>query len=679
MQGTLRDPLERLPPELWLQVLEDVGKCDTDQIFSLIFVSKRWRDSLTMIPSLWTRFKVREGQSSLVKARVLRELSRDAAVEIDIYFPMERDASKLAPYVPWERAKVIHIHPRALARTTPNLQHFFRNANLPVLEELHLPPSQVPYHCDRLPTFLLQSPLRRVSGFHIDELMVSKISKLEAFETCSESFGLLPSLLHTPYLQSLSLQEHGEENRLVGVENVNLFGASFPSISSITWKETGIIGLSTLLRWKGLHLRHLIVRLPLNELEELFEALCSTPSLHSLHISYRQTFGTDFRLPITLPTLNQLQSFYFGFGYNGSPLSQKGSRIFELLPGMLSSVTSLELSFSCQDNNVLLHCFENLPQLRRLIIFLSRNTATEPNSARLVSLLKLECLKVNGSPEILQHLSTPNLLNLSVKAPSDICLQSPLSHLKRLEIGSAIPPDELEPWSQDLDLPSLTCISFQRYTKNSELITIFCELLIRRPSQFPSLEEIESTMMPSWDMLFIMLLRRNFSSEPISKIKSLTLPMYPGVRVVEILTQLLSGVLPPTLSIPDVFDEDTIEMLLDPLLYVLIYFPAWISVYLYRPGCVECIRNHKPCYKSLNRSLARSYGWAVHNLYDIPWEEPLPHSSIRRWVEERADRENGNEQRMSIFQMLYRRMQRCTLPPKAPIRITGGTLSGSYR
>jgi hypothetical protein len=237
------------------------------------------------------------------------------------------------------------------------------------------------------------------------------------------------------------------------------------------------------------------------------------------------------------------------------------------------------------EENLFLY-MSRLPNLRRLCLCWSPGSFSETGNT--YPLEKLEYLDI-VSVGLLHRLHTPNLL----------CLRFTWGHhrnfkaltyrdLRRLLVTydhtrSMIDPPELSfPSLQDLTLSfqsfgspdtywssklsffsvltSITIIS-RRYEPQG---TMLCFALLNQPDECPMLNEIKFLeCFPDWDILFLMLERRNFMiNSTVSLIRRITLPFIPiGFRTP--LASLLRGTYTRRPTDDDLFMGGSRELLLD--------------------------------------------------------------------------------------------------------------------
>ncbi|KAG8811230.1 hypothetical protein FRC17_002562 [Serendipita sp. 399] len=130
--------------------------------------------------------------------------------------------------------------------------------------------------------------------------------------------------------------------------------------------------------------------------------------------------------------------------------------------------------------------------------------------------------------------------------------------------------------------PSLTCLRL-RATHNDkrDYITHFCQQLALNPLNFPSLRELELDWYPQWDILFLMLERRNFQYEDstFSNIEVLVLPSLTSPSILEPIRLLVQGKITER---PSNYEASVTS------LYSVISDEK-------RLGCLACLYARQPC------------------------------------------------------------------------------------
>jgi hypothetical protein len=191
----------------------------------------------------------------------------------------------------------------------------------------------------------------------------------------------------------------------------------------------------------------------------------------------------------------------------------------------------------------------------------------------------LEGLEVRGQA-LIHRLQTPNLLSLKLENISSTDLEClGVSCLRKLRVGGGsqtLKPSDF-PVLSELDLgryatlkplailsfPSLRSIRLGTNHFNNPEGNHLCTALLYYPTTCPSLQELHFQECLEWDILFLMLERRNFGLEGVNRIHTVTGPFVPFL-IHQTLTLLLAGEAAVTPPLESISLEATREVLFDP-------------------------------------------------------------------------------------------------------------------
>ncbi|KAG8838727.1 hypothetical protein FRC20_006240 [Serendipita sp. 405] len=172
-----------------------------------------------------------------------------------------------------------------------------------------------------------------------------------------------------------------------------------------------------------------------------------------------------------------------------------------------------------------------------------------------------------SNQELLAFVEFPNVTELYIATKSEFTDSIPplnTPRLRKLSLHSRLASMLRQDAPQDLHSltwidPGGGCASVSRHL-NSLVVLKFdhasprrecndlCELILRYPYSCRSLTTVEMRAYPEWDILFHMLLRRNFlTGQGVARITTLKLPGYPGISLLEPLAELLAGRFPRNL------------------------------------------------------------------------------------------------------------------------------------
>jgi hypothetical protein len=134
----------------------------------------------------------------------------------------------------------------------------------------------------------------------------------------------------------------------------------------------------------------------------------------------------------------------------------------------------------------------------------------------------LERLEISGPQALLDMFGSTTVTNFRFEDEGDTTLKasrlSEWSNLRFLDLKS------IESEFHDFSLPTLEVLSI-RFPRNAATITALCQQLAIHGDRCPRLERLEFSECPEWDILIIMLERRNCNKDPVvTPIKYIILP-----------------------------------------------------------------------------------------------------------------------------------------------------------
>jgi hypothetical protein len=195
-----------------------------------------------------------------------------------------------------------------------------------------------------------------------------------------------------------------------------------------------------------------------------------------------------------------------------------------------------------------------LDHLERLVV----GNGMSVHRLRTPNLLSLQLVNM-ASSAALKYLGVSCLRKLAVRGESHTLNPSDFPVISELELGfyNAFKAVDI------LSFSSLRLIRLYTYHFINPEGNNLCTALLYYPKSCPSLQELHFHQCVEWDILVLMLERRNFGLEGVKRIHTITLRFVP-FHIHHILTCLLAGetaVRPPLESISL---EATRELLFDP-------------------------------------------------------------------------------------------------------------------
>jgi hypothetical protein len=230
----------------------------------------------------------------------------------------------------------------------------------------------------------------------------------------------------------------------------------------------------------------------------------------------------------------------------------------------------------------------SLPALKSLSLRLDDSKHNPPEGP--INLQSLQCLVIDD-PAYLDILHMPNLLKLTLDLPNLEAWPTHLSHpqIRSLSIRS-------QQSTQDFKVLSLDCIDLRHLRLDNiplwvtwELLSLsnvvsitlishlrcmvnpssnqLCLALLCYPERLPALQQLHFNNNVDWDILFLMLQRRNLGQIGVKRIDTVTLPFIPFV-LRQPLACLLTGEIVEIPPLASLSPEATREVMFDPTVYV---------------------------------------------------------------------------------------------------------------
>ena len=559
-RAPLVDPLTRLPPEIWTEIIREtagensVNPPPTDILLSLTLVSREWNRKIVGTPVLWTNITVGRGEAD-AHAKLATALYLTEHIEFEITI--------IGPPYQWEDdLSLLRAHTQRLKKITfqfPGL-YYIRDAHNGAAEECidnlfaslgHLPSLQV-LHGPQASRLNLNGVFERCPNLHriygtalpLEILQAQNLVPIRACRLEAPWRDIIPRLGDLSYLEELDWApelgtdidiggKYGSSPTLPALRRVASNYVQSPNIlvllkltERLTWLEFRVEG-----NWQRLYDFFLL-------LEDLFHLRDLDLVLGDIKEKF--SFPVD-RLAKTGVQYLQLSGPYMAF----------------------DDAVARNTAFSNQEAifSVFSTCFPGVGQLELFFIFLGPKAAAYIQSA--THLLSLTLFEV----EIL-----PGYYDMSIKSPTLAVLNlwlGPLSThtgpimecplISTLGVrddegkwdGSRIPHNnvtDLRIRSQKSDLKMSGFNALQKLRLDGAIYTDYSTsavpiLFICEPTMCPLLVELEFDFTLEWDLLFLMLERRNYlpQSQHISRIKTLILPFPLSPGILAPLTEILGG------------------------------------------------------------------------------------------------------------------------------------------
>lgn len=578
----LTDMLEVLPYELWVYCLEEVVDDNAMNILPLTLVSRRWREALVSSPSLWTHIYVRDDPAYMESMRVALHLSQGLHLSLTMEIPLpESMGSDLL------RSEANRIRSITFKRTPSSIRsasnvdvtamdHFYDSAYgllvtvgcFPVLESVSLNHGFDFYSLSMsLRTLPIMPHLRRVKYWCItvDALAILGPHELTYMSSSSPLEDLYASISQLKRLKRLIMTQAGEgQDDSPRVPEVD--PSTLPDLYALEFYQSSPRSLFPFLKMPSSTIQELHVKLSWIELSEMAPLLARISMLNHLHLILKAPTtplkGFEILLP-RLPSIRRFELEQQPYIFSNSKHLVDASTIASLLHACEHSIPNIEnLLLAMPDDIPISPLLSLLTSMTRLIKFEFKGHITKEAQPK-TTLPYLEEI-VLSTEALLSYINIPNALDVYIalgEASSTIATPLEAPRLRALSLNATLA--SMIECNSYPDLISLTwidpaggCASIAKtfrtltkicfdYASPRKECNDFCELLLRYPYSCPKLETIEMRAFPEWDIVFHMLRRRNFlPGQGVSRISTVRLPGFPGLSLLEPLTELLGGRFP---------------------------------------------------------------------------------------------------------------------------------------
>jgi hypothetical protein len=578
-QGPRFDPMDKLPNEIWSSILIHFAVLKnmftwhniprTEHLVPLTRVSKRWRRFLHSEPLLWNVIilRTRRYDNSAIVARQL-ELSAHLPITLVLHLPFDQWTQVLPELIKHrDRIETIALDEESYlerrqssASVRQMLEDLFPLPHLRQLGETYEAMRRwqdLPYILERFPS-LRQLPnipvttelLRRVK----DRLDLKEVTTYEDLLSISMILEDMPSIRRVTCQTDpvASLEDFSDSSS---------YGAFYATPRRLGWTRLTFDTYSYPLPVQFLYRLPYLTSLEIRSDFAIFKAVIAItyqfPSLAHFRASISLTHNDYYNPPDKLSpnsAVRSLEIYMFApWDMAGNTAGMRLSRGAEIITGMILRAMPASERITLSTTEIP-HSFrffelEGWSRVEDLFIFCSgevgpTNTPTKvPRPVRFLS--------IAADEEVLAALSSASVESLCCMAPyrlpSDITNVTPIliltatmwPVLQTLEVYSG-----LVCWDKS-SLSTLRTVKI--INRNNKLyvdngITSFIHTIACQPNSYPSLEEIEMDECPEWDILMIMLERRNLlGSSTISRIKKISVPFICPPNISHIISDILKG------------------------------------------------------------------------------------------------------------------------------------------
>ena len=559
-QAYPRDRLLSLPPELWTEIIWEVvnengfNMTSTDALLILTLVNSRWRAEIMKHPRLWAHITIGRGEADAhAKLQAALHLSGKVPLQLTInIIPCQwaDDLPILRPHIHRIEEIILWRSQRRNYDTDKSAIDFLKRllcslGRLPSLQII-----QCRNHCPLpLDDIFKSAPNLTYLYGHTLSSVAMKAWIGTPFRGCDidhRSSGAV--LLHENaiHLQDLTwflyrdanIRRYSSFHSLTALKRISAFGAANADLYVMLKRTSSLttLDISICNGWKDLH--------------PFFNLLEHLPQLFTLRLTLSMVSGkiafSSLRLVKT-----HVQELYVSIYTEGDESEEKererfenGEAVFSVFPALFSDVKRFSLKSFVLGPRVAAY-IASIPRLWSLdlgyvfpgmgdvsIISSSLETLYLDVEAYVLQWLvpTIDCPSLSRLEWIQDCYGFPDMFYcwihdgirdsvefLRVKTSNYQWMVSWFHALRRLQVGGRYYDDNSQ----------------------SDFLTSF----ILEPDICPALQELEINFVPEWDLLFLMLERRNYLplSQGIARIKRLALPISIASALLIPLTDILNG------------------------------------------------------------------------------------------------------------------------------------------
>jgi len=597
--GLLLDPIEVFPPEIWLQILGYVTLSDSedekedinpsDSLFLASLVSPRWRDVILNTPDFWSEIVVVSVSDSypdeLFKLHAALSLSRQTPLNLTIKGSFPKN---------WDILQLLSRH-RGRFQTISlsgswdspdiegNINRFFLSMGpMPRLQVVHSVKELIWSYLDW--DMLLPNAPSLVSINFVPPPEVLGRAVMKNFHTVSvyDRFDdVFPHVLRLKSLKCLSWWAGTvyDPNSIVSLPEIHL--SNFQNLEELNYYRLIVPPVLDILEASfKLNTLSINVGSRWDILARLFEACRISTVLSTLDIRLEdpaKSKGYTITPPAGPLTARSLSIRYFPSTILPHERSVKSACAYLAdLVDILERCTPFVQEFYFYAGVLDYIPFKFISSRRylfRLTLSLPALTLIPPNTR--IQSESLITLNVKIIPSLVSEfclgLNCPNLYRTTFPADDKYSrsLSSPEVQFGPMAFSQLV---SLEWRNRPIhwnvtSLPALRKLLLGGLA--GEMATELCIHFIMRPHDCPSLEFIDFGINPEWDLLFLMLERRNHSTQyGVSKIETLVFPTAIPYSLLLPVTELLGGRFVPELSYRDFSISSIADVFFDENMWV---------------------------------------------------------------------------------------------------------------
>lgn len=577
-RSSLGDPFKVLPPELWPDIIYNLladyrsVKWEIDYLLPLTSVSRHWQQIILSTPSFWDCIRITEKTEDLeAKLATCIHLSKD--LPLDIYFvapPSLWDTIGSIIVAQSSRIRTVHLlilgsPVSAVHSTLTSILNSF--GKLSALEDLSLfngLDDDAAGYASLYTLLKNATTIRSLTSRSISPeiFRLGSMQKIECLTSYLPYSEILPHLSALRYLKAVRLNNSPisaptpEINRAIPPDDRKGDNAQKLTYKPQGWTSLWVCYHLDSLLWPlldsiSLTLTSLDIPILFDSLPNLIQACSYMPNLHSLSMALTISEDVNFQPFSADSYVLHIQHLSVRLLYSESlevvtSYQSLAERFAQALIAWAPDVKHLFFS-TFLDPSPILPYIQSLQQLATLSVgtFLD-----QPEPLPITELSAVESVNISGScVPILTALSCPSILKLTIH-PIDAIEErfffQPIRlhptkwlNLRTIEINS---DDAM--WDR-ISLPGVEEITFGSNSglwspDPSHISPSLLKELACNSSAFPSLKYLGIRNAPNWDILLLMLERRNFlDSNESTTITKLGLPIFPAPMILRPLVDRL--------------------------------------------------------------------------------------------------------------------------------------------
>lgn len=627
------DPLEILPEEVWTSIIVETAldtvpkggfeRYDTESTISQDFllhltrVSCRWETKISSNPLLWVDIVLDNEYGTAAKATIALHYSKQVPISLyivdaTIWWTVESlretiivNKNRIRKLFFWDRKT--HLIVPILVQLSP----------MPILEHVRCASS---WDREAITSFLetVQTPLKEIENLFFNKTLLKRvdISELRSIHLQTDSDFCLDKLENASRLERVFVSSD-ERSQSSDIPNPSQLYRKPLRWNQLRFTDSGAeVVLSIIHRLP--YLTDLRLGVDGEAFSALFIQLGAMERLVSLHLTLTGGWS-DFRIPATPHVSTTISTLKISTSEYNPRLDQDiadmlflccpNTTLLSLCPPSASAIRTYASALG----------FKNLKAVE--VIMIGSDDSAENLDTPVSFVNSLESIFYTVIPiwlKVVFPQQAPKVKHLTLGLLGDGALVFDPSTWPNLQT-LVVPLGLAATWGTGTyrHLSSISVYEASNGTQ-SQNVTRICRDIALYPDCFPSVRKLRLEQCPEWDILLILLVRRNVRSTPgISAITILEIPARCPPFLIECFKAIVQGV---PVNLPTYYElslAGAFEIVRDPAI----------------PGCVSCHRALRYCEDVQGSSVAERGLWPPIQRIEYPEDE----SDILQTWEVRAD------------------------------------------